>query len=116
MAYLIRSESRVSAFPVDSCFFQLLRDVIKNQLKQESGPFFLKSCDYLKSLLKSIISNPNNESIRMINLQDPQIEMSISRYPSSLLFLELLGFIRLLESEPILIFNNENLSNLKQYF
>lgn len=111
---LVRTDSRVSDFPVDSVFQELMKEVIKGQLKEQSGLGYLQSCEALKVIIKNIIEHKDDERYRVIYIRNQRFHNTIGNYPAGLLVLDLAGFTKVEDSNPFYIYNNENLHQLKE--
>lgn len=111
---LVRTDSRVSDFPVDSVFQEIMKGAIKGQLREQSGLGYVQSCEALKVLVKNIVDHKDEERYRVVYIRNQRFHNTIGGYPAALLVLDLLGFIKVEDSNPFYIYNSDNLHQLKE--
>jgi hypothetical protein len=100
--------------PAESDISEVIKLLIKNELKEESKEKFPDCCRLLSVILQNIVKNPEEEKFRTIKMSNPKFFSSVGQFPTALIILESLGFEVVHDTEKILIYHYTELQTLSK--
>ncbi|OMJ72038.1 hypothetical protein SteCoe_29622 [Stentor coeruleus] len=93
---------------------EVIKSLIKKDLKEEAKNNFSESCRVFRLIIQNIINNPEEEKYKIIKLKNPKFQKALGNYTSGLLLLETIGFEKIDDVEPFMIYINIDLMLLQK--
>lgn len=100
--------------PIQANIEEVIKSMIKKDLKEEAKNNFSESCRVFKLIIQNIINNPEEDKYKMIKLKNPKFHKALGNYSSGLLILETLGFEKVDDAEPFMLYTNIDLMLLQK--
>lgn len=107
------TEKSVSEIAVETQADDIVRKLLKVDLKEDAKSGFPEACRILKVILSNIVKNPEEMKFRTIKEKNPKFHSAFGKFRASASILEVIGFERLESDEPIWIYAQDNLEILK---
>lgn len=110
---LIESENGISENPPETDVNSVLKNFIKNTLKEETKSEYENSIKILRTILKNIIDHPEEEKYRSIKVKNPKFHNALGKYESAIHLLEFLGFELINDIDPCYIYSYSEINLLR---